>query len=322
MKSLLDAALAYARCGWPVVPLFWPTSTGSDARCACGSRGCRSIGKHPHGKLVPHGLKDASTDEAVLRGWWGECPSANVGIVLGEAAGAFAIDVDPKNGGDRTLIRAVSELGPLGDTLHAHTGSGGDHYLFRWPGRPVSGSAHKLGRGLDVKGDGGYIVAAPSLHPSGARYVWERLDAPLLDAPGWVIARIFPAPAVNVPATTLRAPLPSLSGHEALDVLVRECEFIRHAVSATSVLTYDEWFGLATILKTFPAGGALFDQISRRDPERYRPGEAEKKLASIRGAPRYCTSLGWHCPRLSECASLGVRSPAGLPFKLRRKPST
>jgi hypothetical protein len=103
-----------------------------------------------------------------------------------------------------------------------------------------------------------------------------------------------------------------------LDVLARECAFIQEAARAPETISYDAWFALGTILAVFPGGREVFDAISRNDPRRYRPGEPEEKLRSIRGRPTHCRNLGWACHRLDECARLGVRSPAGLPFKLRR----
>lgn len=191
-EQLLAHALTYAARGWPVVPLYWPTSTAPQVRCACGSSSCR-VGKHPIGGLVPHGLKDASTDAARVLAWWKAAPQANVGIVLGEAAGMFALDIDPRHGGDCTL--AEMKTAELPDTLRAFTGGGGEHLLFAWPGRRVACSAGALGPGVDVKGDGGYIVAPPSLHASGRRYVWDLVDAAPVAAPPWLLDRVASRPA-------------------------------------------------------------------------------------------------------------------------------
>jgi hypothetical protein len=151
---------------------------------------------------VPHGVQQATTDETTIRAWWTAAPHANLGIALGPATpvpgaaqhggGLFVVDVDPKAGGDRVLAGLVRELGGLGPTLHAHTGSGGDHYFFAHPlaGRIV-GAAHRLGRGLDVQARGQYVVAPPSRHFSGGVYVWEAEDAVPLDAPTWLLERVL-----------------------------------------------------------------------------------------------------------------------------------
>lgn len=197
--ELLEHVLGYAARGWPVLPLCWPITTGSAARCSCGSAKCRRIGKHPLAQLVPHGLTEATTEGARVRQWWRRVPLANIGIVLGPRSGMFALDVDPRHGGDRGLVEFVRARCPLGPTLHQITGSGGDHYFFRWPVAGVAGGAHKLGPGLDVQGDRFYVVASPSLHPSGARYRWEDLDAPPLDAPAWLLARLAAPPLAHNP---------------------------------------------------------------------------------------------------------------------------
>lgn len=186
---MLDAALRYAARGWPVLPLAWPIVTGDHPVCSCSEGpACRHIGKHPRAR---RGVHAASTDEGTIRAWWRAAPHANIALALGpDPIGIWALDVDPKSHGDRTLADLVREHGPIGPTLHAITGSGGDHYFFRWPASGVAGAAHRLGRGLDAQAAGQYVVAAPSLHASGARYEWEDERAELLDAPAWVLALV------------------------------------------------------------------------------------------------------------------------------------
>jgi hypothetical protein len=208
----IAAALDYVGRGWPVLPLAWPVETGAAARCSCG-RECGRIGKHPHGLLVEFGLKQATVDASTVRQWWGAVPRANVGIVLGELAGMFAIDVDPKSGGDTTLVDLVLAHGPLVNgsalTLAASTGSGGDHFFYRWPGHRVTGVAGTLsqqtkggfGPGVDVRGDDGYVVAAPSLHASGERYAWSDGEE-ALDAPRWILDRVLPRPLASTSSPT------------------------------------------------------------------------------------------------------------------------
>jgi len=110
------------------------------------------------------------------------------------------VDVDPPHGGDDSLRALLSGHGPLPDTAVVRTGSGGRHLYFAHPGRAVRNSAGtRLGPGLDVRADGGYVIAPPSRHASGAAYSWgpARQLAPL---PGWLIDRLVapehkPAPA-------------------------------------------------------------------------------------------------------------------------------
>jgi putative DNA primase/helicase len=192
---MLEAALSYARRGWAVVPLHSPR----DGHCDCNKPDCRSPAKHPR---TMHGLDDATTDEATVTRWWSTWPDANIGIVTGAKSGLVAIDVDPKDGGDEAFAE-ISERLPL--SLETVTGSGGRHVLLRHPGGKVGNVTSKngkapLGKGIDVRADGGYIVAPPSLHVSGKRYKWDQ-QGDLADMPAWLVETLAkPEPAKSEPA--------------------------------------------------------------------------------------------------------------------------
>jgi hypothetical protein len=136
---MLDWALRYIRLGWPVFPLR---------------------GKKPR---VEHGLKEATLNEEKVRAWWGQWPDANIGVVTGLRF--FAFDVDTKSGGEDAFDALVRQFGPFPDTLQHITGTGGKHLLFRMPDFPVPCSVNKVAAGIDIRGVGGYIVVAPSIHP-------------------------------------------------------------------------------------------------------------------------------------------------------------
>lgn len=170
--AALSAALAYAARGWPVLPIWWP----DDGFCACPNPQCTSAGKHPLAHLVPHGLTDATTDADTIRAWWRRFPEANVGIATG-ARSFIALDVDTRHGGDESLRVLEDSIGSFPAAPVALTGGGGQHILFAHPGEGEQ-IRNKIGTdwglpGLDVRGDGGYIVAPPSLHANGTRYTWE-----------------------------------------------------------------------------------------------------------------------------------------------------
>jgi uncharacterized protein (DUF927 family) len=190
-NPLLEAALNYVRRGWPVFPCHTPKGH----RCSCGKSDCDKIGKHPryHEQDLEHGLKSAALDEQIIKEWWTRWPDANVGIVTGEKSGLVVLDVDPKNDGHESLEELEKIKGKLPDTVETITGSGGRHILFRHPGRKIS---NKTGfkPGLDIRGDGGYIVAPPSLHVSGRTYEWELSSHPddvsLAEIPDWLLKLI------------------------------------------------------------------------------------------------------------------------------------
>jgi hypothetical protein len=199
--ALRQAALAYAACGWQVLPLWWPAATG---RCACGMPDCDSAGKHPIHRLVPHGLHDASSRLDTVARWWQSAPCANLGIRTGAASGLVVVDVDGRAG--RLALRALVASRPRLQVCWARTGSGW-HAYFAHPDTPVPNSARRLGEGLDVRGDGGYVVAPPSRHASGRLYRWvgeeEAFAAAIGDAdhlspmPAWLVELVTARPAAE-----------------------------------------------------------------------------------------------------------------------------
>lgn len=179
-NTTLTQALAYAARGWPVIP-------------------CRPHGKEP---LVAGGYRAATTDPDVIREWWGRWPDANVGIPTGRPSGIIVIDVDPRHGGDETLL----ELPELPQTVEVITGGGGRHIYFLAPDQEIRCRPNALGPGLDLRGEGGYVLVPPSVHPSGRRYEWELSSHPedvaIAPLPDWLIERLAkPETASNTPQT-------------------------------------------------------------------------------------------------------------------------
>lgn len=146
VNDMLNAALEYARRGWPVLPLV-------PGR------------KSPLGKFVPNGHKDATTDEATIREWWGAYPEANIGLRVGPESNLLVIDVDNKGGkkGSVEFEKLESEIGPLPATRTVRTPTGGFHYYLEFPAefrdKPLK---KELAPGIDLKASG-YVVAPPSI---------------------------------------------------------------------------------------------------------------------------------------------------------------
>jgi hypothetical protein len=160
-------------------------STAAGDYCARGWRVFPLNGKVPFGGT--HGVLDASSDPGRIAGW----PAAsNIGIAGGN--GLVILDVDPRHGGEDSLHELERRHGQLPRTVSAETGTGGTHYYFATH-KKVACSAGALGDGLDVRGDGGYVVAPPSVHPeTGRRYVWDNApeETPPARLPAWLAGRL------------------------------------------------------------------------------------------------------------------------------------
>ena len=146
---------------------------------------------HLKAPLTQHGLLDSTTDPRIIRAWSERWPNAGVAVRTGAESSIFVLDVDPKNGGDDSLTTLRAQYGDTPATVEALTGGGGRHLIFKHPGRLVQNSTSALGPGLDIRGDGGYIVVAPSLHASGKKYEWEISSRPEsvrpAPAPDWLL---------------------------------------------------------------------------------------------------------------------------------------
>lgn len=172
-EEMLDHALKYAERGWPVFTL--------QPRDKIPFKGSR-------------GFQDAATSEILVTRMWDDHPDANIGMATGKDAKLWILDVDGEKG-SQSLTALETALGPLPETLEQQTGSGGRHLFFRWfPGREVRNKQSfrhdcmkldpKEGTGIDIRGEGGYIVLPPSRHPNGQVYVWPYgEDTPILEIP-------------------------------------------------------------------------------------------------------------------------------------------
>jgi putative DNA primase/helicase len=173
-----NAALEYIKHGIPVFPICWPNTDGT---CDCGRKHQgKKIGKAP---LTRHGLKDATVKQARVEEYWSRWP--NAGIALATDC-LVVLDFDADNGGleSKTIIEA--QYG-LPRTRTHRTGGGGLHYLYRSPDGTDIRNAVNLGGylGVDLRANGGYIVAPPSLHKNGNRY--EVIDnSEIIPAPTWL----------------------------------------------------------------------------------------------------------------------------------------
>lgn len=174
--SVLAHAYAYTALQWRVIPI----PQGS---------------KHP---ALNDWVQVASLDPATIDQWWTRWPGNGLGIVTGQirpGVWLVVIDVDdrPAAGifGSDTLADLEHEHGRLPDTVEAHTGSGGRHIYLEFPCEIRNDQAGLLGPGLDLRGEGGQVLAPPTIHPNGNPYLWEADHAPweipVADAPAWLV---------------------------------------------------------------------------------------------------------------------------------------
>jgi hypothetical protein len=163
--DLTGAALGYAARGLAVLPVR---------------------GKIP---VVAHGVNDATLDRRLIRDRFADPSVTGVGIACGPSR-LIVVDLDGDDGQAEWANLAARHDGHA-PTAVADTGGGGVHVFFRGTARSTVGA---LGRGIDTRGRGGYIVAPPSVHPSGRRYRWRPSSAPLAEAPGWLLDLLQPPP--------------------------------------------------------------------------------------------------------------------------------
>lgn len=130
---------------------------------AYAQRGWQAFPLKPRDKIPFVKWADVATcDEAMLTGWFDNYPDANIGIACGQRSGIVVLDVDAGHGGYESLTKLIEKYGALPETPVSKTGSGGEHIIFKYPaGVDIRNSAGKLGPGLDVRANGGYIVAPP-----------------------------------------------------------------------------------------------------------------------------------------------------------------
>jgi hypothetical protein len=157
----MKAGLDYGRLGWSVIPI-------------------EPRGKRP---LVRWQVYQHRRPEATeIAEWFRRWPNANIAIVTGVVSGLVVLDLDPRHGADASRQELERKHGAIPETVEARTGGGGRHIYFAHPGELLHNRVG-LAPGVDLRGDGGYVVAPPSVHASGEPYRWERSPDVCLLAP-------------------------------------------------------------------------------------------------------------------------------------------
>ncbi len=261
-------ALAYSARGWHVFPV--PPGQKKSYKSAKFSGG-RQWG--------------ATTDAEEVRRDFERWPEANVGIVTGPKSGFFVLECDTPEGHDvdgiASLKMVVAKHGPLPDTLKAESPSGSLHHYFNYPdGVRITNSASKIAPGIDVRGDGGMVVAPPSVKPGVGTYKWLN-ENPIADAPDWLITL-----CQEEPAKSLQVPGQSQTSDPA------------EIGAALAVIPSDDepvWYEIGCALaKEFgDAGLSIFIKWSAKS-KKYDAVECEQKWAHCKTSNTYNLGTIFH----------------------------
>jgi putative DNA primase/helicase len=275
----VDAALTYVHAGFKV----FPAHALRNGACTCRSaKGC-SPGKHPIGGLVPRGVLNASTDPDIITSWWDRMPDANVGIATGRGSDLVVVDVDGPTG-ETTLAEIERKHGSLPVTQQVKTGKG-RHLYFRYPKNiPKVKSVARKTLGLDVRADGGYVIAPPSLHESRQRYVFDADSTnELADCPAWVVAYAngelkIDSSAIGTAGQRTRVETaPTLYGEE-------EEARLRSALAFIPAGERDTWRDIGAALHSLgwgDKGFVIWTDWSRSCAEKYDEADQQKTWESF-----------------------------------------
>jgi len=126
-------------------------------------------GKRP---LIRNWPMMATVDQGQIRAWWARWPDANIAVICGKKSGIFVIDIDGEKGKE-SLKLLESEYEQLPSTRESRTGSGGRHLFFKYPNDREVRNKQSFMPGIDVRGEGGYVIVPPSILKPGQFYSWE-----------------------------------------------------------------------------------------------------------------------------------------------------
>lgn len=174
---------------------MFPIHTWNVDKCDCNKPDCSNPAKHPR---TMHGLNDATSNLEQIAKWWEQWPAANIGVRTGDPSGVVVVDVDTRHGGKEAWIDLMAEHDEVHTGPACLTGSGGMHLYYEHPVKPVRNSASLVAPGIDIRGDGGYVIAPPSIHMLGTSYTWIEGYEPWTRAPqpipSWLLEAMLQSP--------------------------------------------------------------------------------------------------------------------------------
>lgn len=292
----------------------------------------------PLGQKKPNltGWPQRASLDAVCHEEWFARGQSNIGIVTGVKSKVFAFDVDVTHGGLETLRDLETKHGPMPPTPKQRTGGGGFHFLFQLPATLTLKNGQGLLDGIDVRGEGGQIVAAPSLHASGNRYVWEPGQAPweiaIAKPPTWLLELLNPE-RPKVVKTGLPSPR---NGHLVVDPdfkptftpvpthaasVVAGCSAIKACYERPTEVTEWHWKLALGIIGRTEDGRRLAHYMSGLDEARYSEYDTNKSLDGILDDERTahtCDAFAAAVP--DTCSNCPFRYSIASPLQLGRQP--
>jgi hypothetical protein len=286
---VIDAAQSYVARGWCVFPA--PIGEKKSLMSAKNDRLGRKWG--------------ATCEPDDVVNYWNKWPNANVAVVTGPQSGIWVLDIDTPEGhardGFASLAALVAEHGPLPETLTAESPSGSRHLYFNWPSAGgIRNTTNVPGPGLDVRAEGGMVIAPPSVKPDGGRYIWVNAS-PVADAPQWLLDLVTPdAPQMPAPR---RATPPALGEvEELLTYIDPNAGGYKHWQTILSAI-HDAFGGSDD-------GMHLADKWSERGAN-HNPGEVQDKwptFTSGKGGGSGMGTIGYHAKQAgADVAAIGAR---------------
>ena len=249
--NMTAAAIRYAQAGLYIFPCWTVLKADDGFVCACGRGDCSHKGKHPLGSIVHQGYQTQplTLSRSSIGGSFK--PDANIGLALD---GFIVIDVDPRHGGDRSLVGLEAQYGSLPKTRRARSGGGGEHIFFRSPAGVTVKNDNKggLAQGLDIKTKGGYVMAAPSLHESGNRYEWID-NIPAVEPPAWLTEKLHKKRSQGC----------NITRDSGVSLLVVACDDGQRDVTVTKLTGH--------LLRRFVDPAVVFELIKAWNEARVRP---------------------------------------------------
>jgi hypothetical protein len=268
--TIIEWARFYAQKGWKLLPVH---GFSREKGCTCpDGPSCTNAGKHPSSK---NGLKDATDVDFIIDTFFGK-GNRNIGLACGAPSGVWVLDIDGPEG--RAALKVLEEKhGRIPPTLTSETGRGAHLFFNAPPGVRIKSTVKKVGKNIDVRGDGGYVILPPSHHMSGVKYKFLDPRAPIADAPEWLLSEV----TVTNPAEVAKADVSIIGIKDCMPGSYRH-GVLKSMLDAISPDTnYDEWFRIGMAVKAAGGGFSLWDEWSARG-EKYVAAEMVAKWNSFR----------------------------------------